>query len=49
MSDLTRDQIQDLIEAYGFEEILARFNLTPWKTLELLDDLGFIFLEYYND
>lgn len=49
MSDMTRDDIEELIEAYGFEEILARFNLTPWKTLEILDDLGFVYLEHFEE
>lgn len=49
MSDVTKKQIKDLIETYGFEEILAQFNLTPWKVLELLDDLGYIFLEEYDN
>ena len=45
MSDLTRNEIQDLIELYGFEEILLQFNITPWKALELLDELSYINLE----
>ena len=49
MSDMTKREIQELIETYGFEEILARFNLTPWKTLELLEDLGYILLECFED
>jgi ADP-dependent phosphofructokinase/glucokinase len=43
---MNKEQIEELIETYGFEEILARFNLTPWKVLELLDDTGYIMLEY---
>ncbi len=46
---MTRETIEDLIEEYGFEYLLARFNLTPWKTLELLDDLGYIQLEVFTD
>lgn len=45
---MNREQIEELLETYGFEEILIRFNLTPWKTLELLDDLGYIMLEVYD-
>ena len=48
MSEVTRDNIVELIEAYGFEEILSRFNLTPWKVLEILDDLGYIMLEDFD-
>jgi len=46
---MNREQIEELLETYGFEEILIRFNLTPWKTLELLDDLGYIMLEVYDE
>lgn len=49
MSDYNKKQILELIETYGFEEILARFNLTPWKTLEILDDLGYIYLEHFRE
>lgn len=46
---MNREQIEDLLETYGFEEILLRFNLTPWKTLEILDDTGYIQLEYLEE
>lgn len=49
MSDYDKSKILDLIETYGFEEILARFNMTPWKVLETLDDLGYIFLEHFSE
>lgn len=49
MGDLNKKQIKDLIEKYGFEEILIYFNLTPWKTLEILDDLGYVFLEHLEE
>ena len=49
MSDYDKKKIIDLIETYGFEEILARFNLTPWKTLEILDDIGYVYLEHLED
>lgn len=45
---MNREQIEELLETYGFEEILIRFNLTPWKTLEILDELGYIMLEVYD-
>lgn len=44
-----KEQIKALIEAYGYQRILADHNLTLWKTLEILDDLGYIFLERYED
>ena len=44
-----KEQIKALIETYGYQRILADHNLTLWKTLEILDDLGYIFLERYED
>ena len=49
MSDYDKRKILDLIDTYGYEEILIRFNLTPWKTLEILDELGYIYLEHFDD
>lgn len=49
MSDVTKEGIENLIETYGFEELLLRYNLTPWKVLEILDDNGYIYLEEFND
>jgi len=46
---MTKEQIKALIETYGYQRILADHNLTLWKTLEILDDLGYIFLERYED
>jgi ADP-dependent phosphofructokinase/glucokinase len=49
MSDLSKDQIQELIATYGYSHILKQFNLTPWKVLEILDSLGYIYLEQFNE
>jgi hypothetical protein len=49
MSDYNKKKILNLIETYGFEEILIRFNLTEWKVLEILDELGYVFLEHFDD
>jgi hypothetical protein len=49
VSDYDKRKILDLIETYGYEEILLRFNLTPWKVLEILDDTGYIYLEVFNE
>lgn len=49
MSDSDKRKIQELIETYGYEEILLRFNLTPWKVLEILDDTGYIYLEVFEE
>ena len=45
----TKEQIKQLIETYGYQRILADHNLTLWKTLEILDDLGYLLLERYED
>jgi len=42
---MNRENIEELIDNYGFEEILLRFNLTQWKVLEILDEMGYILLE----
>lgn len=42
---MEREEIENLIDNYGFEEILLRFNLTPWKVLEILDETGYVLLE----
>lgn len=49
MSDYDKQKILDLIETYGYEEILLRFSLTPWKVLEILDDTGYVYLEHFDD
>jgi hypothetical protein len=48
-SEYNKRKILELIETYGFEEILLRFNLTPWKVLEILDDTGYIYLEVFDE
>ncbi len=42
---MNRENIEELIDNYGFEEILLRFNLTQWKVLEILDEMGYVLLE----
>lgn len=46
---MTKEQIVKLIEDRGFTNILKDHDLTLWKVLEILDDLGYIFLERYED
>lgn len=46
---MEKEDIQELIDQYGFEEILIRFNISPWKALEILDDLGYIMLEQLEE
>ncbi len=48
MSNVDRNQIQEFIDRYGFENILLQFNMTPWKVLEVLDDLGYVDLEEFE-
>jgi hypothetical protein len=45
---MQKEQIQRLIEDYGLKNILADHNLTMWKVLEILDNLGYIYLERYE-
>jgi hypothetical protein len=46
---VSKEQILKLIEDRGFVAILKDHDLTLWKVLETLDDLGYIFLERYED
>jgi hypothetical protein len=46
---VSKEQILKLIEDRGFVTILKDHDLTLWKVLEILDDLGYIFLERYED
>jgi hypothetical protein len=46
---MNKEQILKLIEDRGFVTILKDHDLTLWKVLEILDDLGYIFLERYED
>lgn len=46
---MNKEQILKLIEERGFANILRDHDLTLWKVLEILDDLGYIYLERYED
>lgn len=46
---MNKQEILKLIEDRGFVTILKDHDLTLWKVLEILDDLGYIFLERYED
>lgn len=46
---MNKQQILKLIEDRGFTNILKDHDLTLWKVLEILDDLGYILLERYED
>ena len=46
---MSKVDILKLIEDRGFVTILKDHDLTLWKVLEILDDLGYIFLERYED
>ena len=45
---MTKEQILKLIEERGFTNILRDHDLTLWKVLEILDDLGYVYLERYE-
>lgn len=44
-----KQQILKLIEDRGFTNILRDHDLTLWKVLEILDDLGYVYLERYDE
>lgn len=46
---MNKQQILKLIEDRGFTTILRDHDLTLWKVLEILDDLGYIYLERYDE
>jgi len=46
---VNKQEILNLIEDRGFVNILKDHDLTLWKVLEILDDLGYIFLERYEE
>lgn len=46
---MNKQHILKLIEDRGFTNILKEHDLTLWKVLEILDDLGYIYLERYED
>ena len=46
---MSKEDLLKLIEDRGFVTILKDHDLTLWKVLEILDDLGYIFLEGYED
>lgn len=46
---MTKEQILKLIEERGFTNILRDHDLTLWKVLEILDTLGYVYLERYEE
>lgn len=49
LRDRSYEEIVDLIEAYGFERILEDSHMDKAFALSVLDELGFIELEMYED
>lgn len=45
---MEKEKIKQLIDQYGYKTILADHNLSLWKVLEILDNLGYIYLERYE-
>ena len=46
---MSKEDILKLIEDRGFVTILKEHDLTLWKVLEILDTLGYVFLERYEE
>jgi hypothetical protein len=46
---MNKQEILKLIEDRGFTNILRDHDLTLWKVLEILDSLGFVYLERYEE
>lgn len=46
---MNKQQILQLIEDRGFTNILRDHDLTLWKVLEILDSLGYVYLERYDE
>ena len=46
---MSKEEILRLIEDRGFTNILRDHDLTLWKVLEILDDLGYVYLERYEE
>lgn len=49
MVDKSYEEVLDMIEAYGFERILEDGEMKKPDVLMLLDELGFLELEMYDD
>jgi len=47
--DKSYEEVLDMIEAYGFERILEDGEMKKPDVLMLLDELGFLELEMYDD
>jgi hypothetical protein len=43
------EEVLDMIEAYGYERILEDFYMDKVDVLLILDELGFISIEEYDD
>jgi len=46
---MTQDDITDLLERYGVERILEDNQWKVSEILEILEELGYIYLDMYND
>jgi hypothetical protein len=46
---VSKEDILKLIEDRGFVTILKEHDLTLWKVLEILDTLGYVLLERYEE
>ena len=49
LRERTYEEMLDMLEAYGFDRILEDSNTDKASVLLVLDELGFIELEMYDD
>ena len=49
MRERSYEEVLDMIEAYGYERILEDFYIDKVDVLLILDELGFISIEEYDD
>jgi len=49
LRDRTYEEVLDMIEAYGYERILEDFQTDKVNALMILDELGYVDLEVYED
>lgn len=46
---MKRDRVETILETYGIERILEDNNRTLVELIEILEELGYLCLEFYDD
>jgi hypothetical protein len=46
---MKRDKIEEVLERYGLDRILHDNQMSVTEVLDILDELGFIYLDMYLD